>query len=131
MQDCEGRLHPRAHEGILLFNRGRYFEAHEELEWAWREERGGIRQLYQGILEAGVTYLHLRRRNLDGATKVFHRSMRWLRSWPVLCRGVNVGLLRSDLEHIITAAVDLGQDRLSELDPSLFRPIEWHAISIE
>ncbi|HET6846614.1 MAG TPA: DUF309 domain-containing protein, partial [Anaerolineales bacterium] len=69
MQQCSGKLHDRAREGIRLFNEGRFFEAHEELEAAWREEPGRIRELYQGILEAGVTYLHLRRGNLVGAEK--------------------------------------------------------------
>lgn len=109
----------------MLFNRGRYFEAHEELEIAWREERGKIRELYQGILEAGVTYLHLRRLNLSGALKVFGRSMRWLRTWPEVCRGAHIGQLRRDLERIMTEAEKLGAARLTELDPSLFRPIIW------
>jgi predicted metal-dependent hydrolase len=78
MNDCEGILDPRAREGVLLFNEGRYFEAHDALEAAWREEQGRLRQLYQGILEAGVVYLHLRRNNLRGALKVYRRCMRWL-----------------------------------------------------
>src|SRR5574340_1007570 len=90
MQECSGPLHPKAREGIRLFNQGRYFEAHEELELAWREEQGKIRELYQGILEAGVTYLHLRRGNLAGAQKVFGRSMRWLRAWPTACRRIHI-----------------------------------------
>jgi hypothetical protein len=39
MADCEGSLHERARLGILLMNEGRYFEAHEELEAAWRAGR--------------------------------------------------------------------------------------------
>jgi uncharacterized protein len=36
-------------EGIACFNDQRYFEAHEALETAWRNEPGQIRELYQGI----------------------------------------------------------------------------------
>lgn len=125
MRDCEGQLHPRAREGIRLFNRGCYFEAHEELEIAWRDEAGKIRQLYQGILEAGVTYLHLRRLNLEGALKVHSRSMRWLQDWPETCRGAHVGQLRRDLNAIIAEARRLGSDRLAEIEPRFFRPIIW------
>ena len=123
MRDCEGQLHPRARQGIQLFNQGLYFEAHEELEIAWREEAGRIKELYQGILEAGVTYLHVRRQNLAGAIKVYGRSMRWLQEWPDMCRGAHIGQLRRDLDAMMTEAIRLGPARLAELDPALFRPI--------
>jgi predicted metal-dependent hydrolase len=125
MLDCEGEMHPRAREGIGLFNRGAYFEAHEELEAAWREETGKIRELYQGILEAGVAYLHIRRQNLAGALKVYKRSMRWLNGWPEICRGACVGQLRRDLEAMVAEATRLGPRQLEQIDPSFFRPILW------
>jgi predicted metal-dependent hydrolase len=123
MNDCEGTMHPRARAGIMLFNQGRYFEAHEELELAWREEPGAIRHLYQGILEAGVTYLHLKRGNLSGALKVFGRSMRWLRGWPEVCRGADIGQLRRDLNAIMVEAQRVGVAGLADIEPGLFRPI--------
>ena len=123
MRDCEGTIHPRAREGILLFNQGCYFEAHEELELAWREESGKIRGLYQGILEAGVTYLHIRGQNLAGALKVYGRSMRWLTQWPEVCRGMDIGQLRRDLEAAMAEARRLGPARLVEIEQRFFRPI--------
>ena len=123
MGDCEGALHPKARVGLTLFNQGRYFEAHEELELAWKEERGNVRRLYQGILEAGVTYLHIRRGNYAGALKVYARSMRWLREWPDICRGTDIGQLRRDLEAAIAETRRLGPARLGEFDHRLFKPI--------
>jgi predicted metal-dependent hydrolase len=123
MGDCEGELHPHARRGIALFNEGRYFEAHEELEIAWRAERGRIRELYQGILEAGVTYLHIRRKNYAGAMKVYERSMRWLRDWPSPCRGADVGQLRQDMAAVIAEARRLGSDGLGEFSIALLKPI--------
>ncbi len=123
MEECTGALHPRARAGIRLFNEGRYFEAHEELEAAWRDERGNVRELYQGILEAAVTYLHIRRCNFAGAVKVYGRSMRWLRKWPDHCRGTDVAQLRRDLDAAIVEVRRLGESRLPEFDKSLFRPV--------
>lgn len=123
MSDCSGQLHARARQGIRLFNQGRYFEAHEELEAAWREEHGRIRELYQGILEAGVTYLHLKRGNLAGAEKVLRRSQRWLGEWPEVCRGAHIGQLRRDLEAAVAEAARLGVGRLNELADDFFKPI--------
>jgi uncharacterized protein len=125
MADCDGRLHPRARQGIYLFNQGKYFEAHEELEAAWKDESGNVRRLYQGILEAGVTYLHITRNNFAGAVKVYGRSMKWLKDWPETCRGVNVGQLRKDLETAITEVRRLGETRMAEFDRSLLKPVIW------
>jgi len=125
MSECDGNLHPRARRGISLFNEGKYFEAHEELEAAWKDEKGRIRELYQGILEAGVTYLHIQRGNFAGAVKVYARSMRWLKGWPENCRGVDVGQLRRDLDSAIAEVHKLGDARLSEFDMSLLKPVLW------
>lgn len=123
--DCEGELHPRARAGILLFNQGKYFEAHEELEAAWKEERGKARQLYQGILEAAVAYLHITRQNYNGAVKVYGRSMKWLKDWPAHCRGVDVAQLRDDMDKVIAEVERLGKERLDEFDPALFKSIKY------
>ena len=125
MNDCNGRLHPRAREGLIFFNKGEYFEAHEELEAAWKEEKGKIREMYQGILQAGVTYLHIRRGNYAGAIKVYGRSMRWLRQWPETCRGVEVGQLRNDLDAAIEEVERLGEKRITKFNRDLLKPVIW------
>lgn len=123
MNDCEGPLHPAAIEGLRLFNQGKFFEAHEELETAWRAEPEAIRSLYQGILQIAVAYLHLTRNNYEGAIKVYGRALRWLRAYPDFCRGVDVGQIKRDAEVVFDEAQRLGPDRLPALNPSLFRPI--------
>jgi predicted metal-dependent hydrolase len=45
---CQKPLHPDAETGIRLFNEGKYFVAHEELELAWHAEPHPDRRLYQG-----------------------------------------------------------------------------------
>ena len=125
MDDCHGQLPPHAKEGLRLFNAGEYFEAHEALELAWREETGQVRRLYQGILETAVTYLHIQRGNYLGAVKVYDRSMKWLRMWPDVCYGVNVGKLRADLDQVIAEVQRLGPEHIKEFDPSLLKPVLW------
>jgi len=125
MDDCDGPLHPKALEGLLLISQGDYFAAHEELEAAWKEEKGKVRELYQGILEAAVTYLHITRGNYPGAVKVYQRSMRWLKDWPETCRGVAVEQLRSDLEAAIAEVKRLGTGRLDAFDRALLKPVRW------
>jgi len=73
---CSAPLHPQAAEGLRLFNAGKYFEAHEALEDAWNAETGRVRELYRGILQIAVVYLHVTRGNYNGAVKVYGRSQR-------------------------------------------------------
>jgi predicted metal-dependent hydrolase len=122
---CNEPLHPQAAEGLRLFNAGEYFEAHEALEDAWNEESGKVRNLYRGILQIAVVYLHITRRNYNGAIKVYARSQRWIRDWPAVCRGIQVEELCRDAEAVITEVRRLGMERISEFDNSLLKPVTW------
>ncbi|HSL46570.1 MAG TPA: DUF309 domain-containing protein [Anaerolineales bacterium] len=122
---CNARLHPQAVEGLRLFNAGEYFEAHETLEDAWNEEKGKVRDLYRGILQTAVVYLHITRGNYSGAVKVYGRSQKWMKDWPEICRGIEVGQLRRDAEAVMTEVTRLGSERITEFDRSLLKPVKW------
>jgi hypothetical protein len=124
-EPCSDPLHPQAAEGLRLFNAGEYFEAHEALETAWREEKGEIRNLYRGILQIAVVYLHIRRGNYEGAVKVYDRSQKWLKDWPNFCRGIFVGKLRRDAENVIEEVRRLGAGKIAEFDTTLLKPVHW------
>ncbi|HEY2982188.1 MAG TPA: DUF309 domain-containing protein [Anaerolineales bacterium] len=125
--DCKGPVHPQAIEGLRLFNAGRYWAAHEALEAAWIAEKGAVRDLYRGILQAAVVYLHVTRANYAGAVKVYGRSQKWLRPWPDVCRGVQVGKLRYDLDAVIAEVRKLGPEQLAEFDRSLLKTINYES----
>jgi uncharacterized protein len=122
---CHAPLHPQAVEGLHLFNAGKFFEAHEALEAAWNEERGKVRDLYRGILQIAVVYLHITRLNYNGAVKVYIRSQKWLKDWPDTCRGIHVEELRRNAEAVITEVQRLGAERLAEFDRSMLKPARW------
>jgi predicted metal-dependent hydrolase len=122
---CNAPLHPQAEEGLRLFNAGEYFEAHEALENAWNAEKGQVRELYRGILQIAVVYLHVTRRNYNGAIKVYGRSQRWIKDWPDICRGIYIGELRKDAELVIAEVQRLGMEKISEFDLSLLKPVKW------
>ncbi len=101
---CSQLLPRVARQGILLLQKGRYFEAHEALEKAWRETDSPGRELYQGLLQAAVVYLHLERGNWPGALKVYHRALKHLQPWSPRCQGVDVERLLSHLRQTLEAA---------------------------
>jgi rubrerythrin len=124
--DCNGVLHEKAIEGLKLFNEGEFFEAHEELETAWRDEAGEIRNLYKGILQVAVAYLHITRGNFEGAVKVYGRSLKWLRDWPDVCRGIHVKKFRDDAEVVISELEKLGKENIGKFNKSYFKQIVWN-----
>ena len=51
----------RAYEaGLALLAAGRYFEAHEELEDAWRSAQGSERDFFQGLVHVAVAWYQAR-----------------------------------------------------------------------
>jgi predicted metal-dependent hydrolase len=108
-----------------LFNAGEYWLAHEELEEAWKQETGAVRELYRAILQTAVVYLHVTRANYNGAVKVHHRVQKWITPWPEVCRGIEIGRLRQDLEAVIKEVKRLGPNGLAGFDRSLFKPVQW------
>ncbi|WP_343415562.1 DUF309 domain-containing protein [Candidatus Amarolinea dominans] len=54
--------------GFEAFNAGHYWEQHELLEGAWREEARPVRELYQGILQVGVALHQIEQGKWAGAS---------------------------------------------------------------
>lgn len=123
--DCTGSIHPAAIKGMQLFNAGEYWLAHEELEEAWKEENGSVGELYRAILQTAVVYLHVTRANYNGAVKVYGRVQKWISPWPEVCRGIEIGQLRRDLDTVIAEVKRLGPDGMAGFDRSLLKPVRW------
>ncbi len=106
-------------KGLAQFNAGQFWECHETLEEIWRREPGPVRDLYRGILQVGVGFLHLRRGNYRGAVSLLRRGIERLEPLPAACQGVDVAHLRRQARWCLEALVKLGPSRITE-----FRP-EW------
>ena len=116
MSPCDEPPPPKLIEGIVQFNRGEYFEQHETLELLWRAERRDVRRLYQGILQIGVAFHHLRRRNHHGTVYMLTRGAGYLAPFAPRCQGVNVERLLKDAAAALAEVERLGPQRLAEFD---------------
>jgi len=116
---CEEPPPPLLLEGIAQFNRGEFFEQHETLELLWRAERRNIRYLYQGILQIGVAFHHLRRLNHHGTVYMLTRGPRYLAPFAPRCQRVDVQALLTDAAAARREVERLGPARLAEFDWSL------------
>jgi predicted metal-dependent hydrolase len=106
-------------DGIDQFNRGEYFEQHETLEALWRAEPREVRDLYQGILQIGVAFHHIRRGNHHGAVYMLTRGCMYLRRLPPRCQGVEVASLIDAAGRALEAVQALGPARLADFDWAL------------
>jgi len=125
MSDCSGSLHPQAKKGLQLFNAGEYFEAHEALEDAWNAEEGTAKNLYRGILQTAVVYLHITRGNYNGAVKVYDRSLKWIKDIPNVCKGIHIGELKINAQRVMAEIQKLGEEHITEFDRTLLKPVKW------
>src|SRR4051794_18232551 len=103
-------------EGVAQFNRGEFFAQHETLERLWREETRDIRHLYQGILQIGVAFHHLRKLNHHGTVYMLTRGSRYLAPFAPSCQRVNVAQLIEDAAAALREVERLGPDRLQDFD---------------
>src|SRR5438477_8321705 len=116
MPCCDEPPPPLLLKGIAQFNRGEWFEQHETLELLWRAERRDVRRLYQGILQIGVAFHHLRRLNHHGTVYMLTRGSRYLAPFAPRCQGVDVEALLNDATTVLREVDRLGPDRLDLFD---------------
>lgn len=117
------QLHPDAQRGLELFNRGKYFEAHEHLELAWMGTPSPERDLYQGLLQVGVGYFQIERGNYRGALKMFKRGRRNLQPLPDQLLGIDIAQLLVDAHRVESTLRSLGPARIGDFDTSIFQEI--------
>jgi predicted metal-dependent hydrolase len=110
---------PQLLEGVAQFNRGEFFEQHETLEILWRAEGRPIRRLYQGILQIGVAFHHLQRRNYHGTVYMLTRGSMYLRPFAPVCQTVDVRSLLDAAARAHRLVEALGPARLDEFDWTL------------
>src|ERR1700694_6076816 len=103
-------------EAIAQFNRGAFFEQHETLELLWRAESRNVRYLYQGILQIGVAFHHLRRLNHHGTVYMLTRRSTYLAPFAPCCQRVDVDALLSAAAAALSEVERLGPERLGEFD---------------
>jgi predicted metal-dependent hydrolase len=94
--------------GIVLFNRGEYFQCHEVLEEGWTPERGPRRIFLQSLIHVAVGFYHGQRGNPVGARRQLRKGLRKLGAYLPICESVDTGRLdrevRSVLEQIEAGA---------------------------
>ena len=112
-------------KGIEEFNRGEFYECHEYLEEAWMQEKRRVRFLYQGILQVGVGFYHLRNGNWRGATGLLRNGTLRLKEFEPETLGLDVARLIRESERCLRELEELGRERITDFDQALVPKVEW------
>jgi uncharacterized protein len=99
--------------GMVEFNRGCSFEAHELWEEAWNEVVGEEKRFYQGLVQIAAGYHKLSLSQVNGARKLLQRGRETLSTLPPNYAGVNLAPL---LAAAATLVRDLAAGRVP-IDP--------------
>ena len=86
-------------EGIELFNRAAFFEAHEVLEDVWRAAPQPQKKFLQGLIQVAVALYHHGNGNSIGARSVLRRAQRNLSLYPEGFGGIHTRTLLSAISE--------------------------------
>jgi uncharacterized protein len=102
--------------GLAAIRAGRYFEAHEELEEAWRAAPAEERDFFQGLVHVAVAWYQAGRGRPVATSRQLEKATRRLAPFTPEHRGVDVeGVLRQvEAAHarVAEGSLDLAPPRL-------------------
>ncbi len=102
-------IEQRLDTGLDLMRRRAYFEAHEELELAWRAAEPSERDFFQGLVHVTVAWYQAGRGNHTGCVRQLDKAVRRLTPFAPAHRGVDV---RHVLEQVDGARDVVAHGRL-------------------
>lgn len=81
------------HDGIILFNSGEFFKAHEIWEEIWLDAAEPERIFFQGLIQLAAAFHHYSRGNRSGAQSLIATALAKLETFPGDYSGVNLTAL--------------------------------------
>ncbi|HET6771524.1 MAG TPA: DUF309 domain-containing protein [Actinomycetota bacterium] len=102
------------------FNEGRFFQAHEAWETAWKQSKGtGDEEFFKGLSQLGAGYVHYRRGNAHGTFTLIRRGIRRITQYGPRHQGIDVASVaeaaRSQANEVEAAA--RANEPLPDIEP--------------
>ncbi len=103
--------------GLEALRAGRYFEAHEELEEAWRAAPAEERDFFQGLVHVAVAWYQAGRGRPVATGRQLEKAARRLTPFAPVYRGVDVASVLEQVEaaqrRVASGSLDLDPPQLS------------------
>ncbi len=97
------RVAERLAAGLELMRRREYFDAHEELELAWRAAEADERDFFQGVVHVTVAWYQAGRGRRPGCERQLEKAERRLAPFAPAHRGVDVASILAQVAAARTA----------------------------
>ncbi len=88
-------------EALNLFNKHKWYEAHDAFEEIWNTVDGDERQIIQGILQVSVSQFHLSKGNLNGATILLGEGLGRIKTRTKINLGIDLDSFCRCLESLL------------------------------
>jgi hypothetical protein len=102
--------------GLDLIRRREFFEAHEELELAWRAATAEERDFFQGLVHVAVAWYQAGRANRRGCERQLEKAARRLGPFAPAHEGVDVASVLAQVEDaratVASGSLELEPPRL-------------------
>jgi uncharacterized protein len=89
-----GELDPRYTGYFELFNRRKFYEAHDVLENLWLKDRNGVNgSFYKGLIQLAGAFVHLQKNRLRPAAALFILARTNLEKYPRVHERLNLKIV--------------------------------------
>ena len=127
MEADAAQYDPRYLAGVVLFNRGDFFEAHEVWESLWMETFGPEKQFYQGLIQAAVGLCHFCNGNVRGAVKLYHSSRDYMKRYGTPFLGLDQDAFWGEMQRCFAELLALPEPtRAVAIQEELIPTMELH-----
>jgi uncharacterized protein len=92
--------------GLALMRRGAFFEAHEELEAAWRQAPAAEQDFFQGLVHVTVAWYQAGRRRPTACASQLAKASRRLSPYAPSHRGVDVAAVLTQVDRAAAVVAD-------------------------
>jgi len=118
-------------QGMELFNRRHYWEAHEIWEELWKRREEESRIFFQGIIQAAAAFHRIvTDPKYTGAINNLEKALQKLQIFPEQFLGLDVGELCRRLQTAKDKLVELGPERMRDFPEKLLPTIEFKSSNI-
>lgn len=108
-------------KGLMEYEKGDYFEAHEAWEDLWSDYNLPDRKFIQGLIQLSVSFVHLRNGNMNGARSLLKKCSEKFQPYQHLQREINMDELKMGIETVALAYEEIDDPTIFDWDlvPSL------------
>tara|TARA_Y100000996_G_C22369725_1_gene580498 strand:+ start:178 stop:561 length:384 start_codon:yes stop_codon:yes gene_type:complete len=96
-------------DGLNLFNKKQFYDAHEIWEELWTEYRQVDDKFIQGLIQLSVGYFHILNINKRGAISLFNKSLSKFELFKGIHRNLDVDLIIDSINETLNNLEEINE----------------------